>query len=148
MILLGLKRQGSLDLATHQALLVTIGVTTVCWVATAFLGPETDRQTLIDFYKKVRPFGPGWKRIREAAGISVGEATATHENIPLALLGWSAGCTVIWSSLFAVGNLLYGRFNLALLLLAVFVASGLVLLYVINKLWAKDPGAELIAASR
>lgn len=61
---------------------------------------------------------------------------ATHENIPMALLGWVAGCTVIWSSLFTVGNFLYGRTGYAFALLAVFIVSGLALLYVINRLWS------------
>jgi len=125
---------------TNYALLSTIAVTTVCWVLTAFMGPQTDRKVLIEFYRKVRPFGPGWKRIREEAGISEQETAATHENIPLALLGWSAGCTAIWSSLFTVGNFLYGRLGLALALLGVFIASGLVLIYVMNQLWANHSG--------
>jgi hypothetical protein len=142
LILLILKTQFGVEFTTHYALLTTIAVTTVCWVLTAFLGPQTDRQTLIAFYKKVRPFGPGWKCIREEAGISAQEAAATYENIPLALLGWSAGCTVIWSSLFTVGNFLYGRLGLALLLCGVFIASGLVLIYVINQLWANKSPVE------
>jgi len=136
LVLLVLKTQYGLQFSTHYALLTTIAVTTVCWMLTAFYGPQTDRQTLIAFYSKVRPFGPGWRRIRQEAGISEAEAAATHENIPLALLGWSAGCAAIWSSLFTVGNFLYGRMGLALLLLAVFIVSGLVLLFTINRLWS------------
>jgi len=147
LILLILKTQFGVGLSTHYALLITIAVTTVCWMATVFLGPQTDQQTLIAFYKKVRPFGPGWKRVREAAGISEQEAAATHENIPLALLGWSAGCAVIWSSLFTVGNFLYGRTGLALMLLSVFIVSGLILIFVINKLWANTGGRAAAAAS-
>ena len=104
----------------------------------AFLGPQTDRKTLIEFYKKVRPFGPGWRRIRVEAGISEQEAAATHENIPLALLGLTTGCALIWSSLFTVGSFLYGRMVQAGLLLVVCIVSGLVLLFIINKLWSKD----------
>ena len=129
-------------LSTHINLLITIAVTTVCWVLTAFFGPQTERGVLIEFYKKVRPFGPGWKRIREEAGISEQEAAATHENIPLAMLGWSAGCAVIWSSLFAVGNFIYGRIAQAGVLLAMFVGSTLFLLWVINKLWGKNSNAR------
>jgi hypothetical protein len=51
------------------------------------------------------------------------------------LLGWVAGCTTIWASLFAVGNYLYGRMGYAYALAAVFVVSGLVLIRVINRLW-------------
>jgi Na+/proline symporter len=127
-------------ISTHMGLLITIAVTTVCWLSTAFFAPETDRKTLIEFYKKIRPFGPGWSGIRKEAGVSLEEARATHQNIPLGLLGWVAGCTVIWSSLFTVGNFLYGRTNYALMLLGVFIASGLALLYVINQLWADNQG--------
>jgi hypothetical protein len=64
------------------------------------------------------------------------EAGATRENIPLALVGWVAGCTMIWSALFTVGNFLYGRLGYALGLFAVFAVSGAVLLRVINRVWA------------
>jgi solute:Na+ symporter, SSS family len=139
--LLVLARSG-LHLGTHVALPLTVAVTTICWVLTAYLGPETDHEVLIAFYRKVRPFGPGWTRIRDAAGISALDAQATRENIPLALLGWFTGCTVIWSALFTVGNFLYGRTGYALGLLAVFVASGLVLLRVVNRVWADSTAYE------
>jgi Na+/proline symporter len=126
-----------ISLGTHIELLVTIGFTTVCWLLTAYLGPQTDRQTLIEFYQKIRPFGPGWAPIRQELALSGKdqELEATGENIPLALLGWVSGCTAIWSSLFAVGNYLYGRMDYAYGLTAVFVVSGLVLIRVINRLW-------------
>ncbi len=129
-------RKYGMDLSTHAALLVTIGVTTVCWVATALLGPATDQATLIAFYKKVRPFGPGWTRIREAAGVTAGEARTTRENIPLALVGWMSGSILIWSSLFTVGNFLYGRMEYAYTLLGVCLLSGAVLIWVVNRLWS------------
>lgn len=133
-ILLVLKRY-DVVFSTASSLIITIIATTICWMLAAYLGPQTDRKTLIEFYKKVRPFGPGWKVIREEAGITKEEAGATHENIPLALLGWSAGCIMIWSSLFTVGNYLYGRYMYTAVLFAVFAISGLAVLYVINQLW-------------
>ena len=139
-ILLILNRNGA-DISTHIGLIVTVLFTSICWILTALFGPQTDRQTLISFYKKARPFGPGWDVIRKEAGITETAKEATGENIPMALLGWVAGCTVIWSSLFTVGNFLYGRTGYALGLLAVFLVSGGVLLYVINRLWvAKAAG--------
>src|SRR4249920_1802127 len=74
--------------STHVALLTTIAITTICWVATAYLGPETDRDVLLKFWRTVRPSGPGWTPIRQAAGRSAAEARAQGDNIPLALLGW------------------------------------------------------------
>jgi solute:Na+ symporter, SSS family len=138
-IIILILARNDIHMSTHVALLVTIAFTTVCWLLTAFLGPETDRKTLIEFYRKARPFGPGWKKVREEAGISEGEAKATGQNIPMALLGWVSGCTAIWSSLFTVGNFLYGRMTYAYILFAVFLVSGTALIYVVNKLWTKDP---------
>ncbi len=131
-----LHKQGT-NLGTHKELLITVAVTTVCWVLTALFGPETDRKTLINFYRKVHPFGPGWGPIQREAGISAAELAeeAEHENVPLALLGWVAGCSAIWTALFTVGNFLYGRNVYAGILLAVFILSTAVLTWVINKIW-------------
>ncbi len=125
-------------------LLITVGVTTVCWVATAFIAPQTDGKTLVDFYLKVRPTGPGWEPVRKAAGVSKEHARVAGDNMPMALLGWVAGCTVIWSSLFTVGNFLYGRMGTALALLFVFVVSGTALIYVVNRLWSGQGSTELV----
>jgi solute:Na+ symporter, SSS family len=139
--LLVLKGYG-VALPDPYPLLLTILVTTVCWVATAYVGPATDQATLVGFYRKVRPFGPGWRKVRLDAGIADEGPRSDRENIPLGLLGWVAGCVMIWSSLFTVGNFLYGRTAHAFGLLGVFVASGLVLLYVVQRLWADEGVTE------
>lgn len=135
-ILVGLRR-GGMVFSTDMQLLLTVIVTTICWLITAYVGPQTDKETLVNFYRKVHPFGPGWRRVRIEAGVTDEEAAAyaRTDNIPLALLGWVTGCIVIWSALFTVGNFLYHRYDYALALLAVFVIAGLVLLRVINRLW-------------
>lgn len=122
---------------THKELLMTVIFTTICWVATAYLGPQTDRETLIAFYRKVRPFGPGWAPIREAAGITASEAAeeSSGENFTLSMLGWVMGTMMIWSALFTVGNLLYGRMGVGMFLLGVFVISGGMVIWVVRRLW-------------
>jgi hypothetical protein len=134
-VFLILARNG-VHVETAVALLITVVLTTICWLTAAFLGPETDRSVLVAFYKRVRPFGPGWRRIREEAGISAQDAAATRENIPLSLLGWVTGCSAIWSSLFTVGNFLYGRMGYAIALLAVFAVSVAGLVFVMRRLWS------------
>jgi SSS family solute:Na+ symporter len=130
-------RKYGINVDTAEALLITVGFTTVCWVATAYLGPRNDPKQLVEFYRKVRPFGPGWKHVCVMAGISREEMAAdTHAaNIPLALMGWVAGCTMIWSALFTVGNFLYGRTGYAAALLAVFAASAAIVIRTVRKLW-------------
>jgi solute:Na+ symporter, SSS family len=130
--LLILKTQG-IVFNTPTALLATVAITTVCWVSTAYFGPETDRDVLIAFYRKIRPGGPGWRPIREVAG-PVAEDGSEGDDMPLALLGWLAGSTAIWSALFAEGNYLYGRMPQALFLTVVFLISSSALIFVMRRM--------------
>lgn len=139
-----LEKQQVFSATTSQRLLMTVGFTTLCWLVATYLAPPTDRRTLIQFYRKVHPAGPGWEAIRREAGLSK-NAVERADNIPMAMLGWVTGCTMIWSSLFTVGNFIYGRTGYALALLGVFVVSGLFLLRVVNHLWSTGgeiPGEE------
>ncbi|MFZ2641374.1 MAG: sodium:solute symporter family protein [Verrucomicrobiia bacterium] len=134
-----LHKTGTLHLSTHVQLLLTVAFTTICWLLTAYLGPQTDRRTLVEFYRKVHPAGPGWEPIRSEAGVSDALHRATASEVPLALLGWTLGCAMIWSALFAVGNFCYGRAGMASLLTAVFVVTGLGMVWVIRRLWRPAP---------
>jgi SSS family solute:Na+ symporter len=118
-----------------HTVLYSVALTTICWLVAAYVTPPTTRERLISFYRKVHPSGPGWRLIREAAGVTEAEGALHSDRIGQATLGWIAGCLTIWSSLFAIGNFLYGRLQLAFILTAVFVVSGLVLISVINRLW-------------
>jgi uncharacterized sodium:solute symporter family permease YidK len=131
---------------------VQVGITTVAWLVTAFVGPVTDRATLVSFVRKVKPAGPGWTAVRAEAGVS--DAEVEQENrIGAAFVGWIAGCAVIWSSLFAIGNFLYAagdptRMPTALILTGVFVVSGLVLIRVTKQLWADSVASQARADAR
>jgi hypothetical protein len=80
----------------------------------AFLGPQTDPKVLAQFFEKVHP---------------------ETENFRLELIGWVAGVAMIWSALFTVGNILYGRYGYASALALVFAISGFVVMRVVNRLW-------------
>jgi len=147
-ILLLVLRKFGVIIPTHYALILTIAVTTACWVLTTYLAPQTDRKTLIAFYKKVRPFGRGWEPIRKEAGISKAETRNTGDNFPMALIGWAAGTATIWSALFTVGNFLYGRMTYAFVLLGAFLVSGAILIWVVNRLWAPSSKPALESPGR
>lgn len=111
-------------------LLVTVFVTTVAWVAvTLATKPESD-ETLVGFYRLVRPAGPGWSDISRQAGVG-----ASPDSLPQQLLGWILGCTFIYASLFGVGSALYGLTAQALMWGVVWLASGLGLQRVVRAVW-------------
>ncbi len=134
-LLLVLKKANIYTAANHIDLLITIGVTTFCWLLAAFLAPQTDPEILVNFYTNVRPPGPGWEKVRRDANLPAHDARNQRDNIPLSLLGWFAGSILIWSALFAVGNFLYGRIGPAAMLLVVALVSGGVLLWTLSRLW-------------
>jgi SSS family solute:Na+ symporter len=132
------------DFATTT--IVQVSITTVAWLITAFVGPTTDRATLIAFVQKVKPMGAGWAELRAAAGISDAEV-AQENRIGAAFAGWISGFVVIWSSLFAIGNFLYAsgdpsRLSMAWMLTAVFAVSGFVLLRVTQQLWTDSTASQ------
>jgi Na+/proline symporter len=65
MVFLILQKNG-VQVSTHKALILSVLTTSVCWIVTAYVGPETDKAVLVDFYRKVRPSGPGWEPVRVA----------------------------------------------------------------------------------
>jgi SSS family solute:Na+ symporter len=117
-----------------QQLILTVIFTTICWLITAYVGPKTDDAVLDDFYRKIRPAGPGWKHVKARVG-TLDSAEDTAQDIPTSLLGWFAACAMIWSALFTVGNVLYERWNYAGMLFVVFVISSITVISVVRKLW-------------
>jgi Na+/proline symporter len=116
--------------ASHISLILTVAGTTLVWVTVAYTTPPTDRQTLVSFYKLVRPAGRGWDSVRAEAGVG-----PSPDSLSQSLLGWVLGCAFIYAALFGVGSALYGRTPQALLWLVVFVVSGVGLLRILPRMW-------------
>ena len=112
------------------SLISTVLATTVVWVSVTFLSPPTDRATLVNFYRLVRPAGGGWKPVVAEAGVG-----PSPDSMAQSLLGWVMGCAFIYSALFGVGSALYGRTPQALMWLVVFGLSGVSLYRIMPKLW-------------
>jgi Na+/proline symporter len=143
-----LEKTGVLPrLGFAQTTILQVGFTTLCWLIAAFVAPQTERAKLVAFYKKVHPAGPGWTDVRKEAGVSVTDAALHGDHMGKATLGWISGCAAIWSSLFAIGNFLYGRTQAAVILTVVFGLSGAVLLWVVNRLWDKNGAGAAPALS-
>jgi Na+/proline symporter len=124
------SRQGG-TIPAHISLLLTVAVTTVVWMATAYFTPGTDRATLLRFYELARPAGPGWTEIRRASG-----GLAPIDDLNAAFIGWAAGCVFVFSALFGMGHALLGNDLAAVVSAALFAGSGWVLWRLLPKLWA------------
>jgi solute:Na+ symporter, SSS family len=99
---LGLRWDGDRPRDFAYIMLVTVGLTTIVWLATTWLTrPERD-ETLAVFYRRVRPQGPGWAPVASATGLPATGSHALVGEVINALLG----CVLVYAALFGVGELL------------------------------------------
>jgi Na+/proline symporter len=114
--------QGSDPVVFAKMTLCTTGVTTLVWLGVTLLTPAEPEKTLVGFYNRVRPDVRGWKPVARASGID--EAT---RDLGTNLLSWLTGCVFVYSALFSIGQLCFGRMGPGLFLLLVCAASGVAL---------------------
>ncbi len=123
-----------LDVFDHlegwHKLLLTVGITTVGWILAAFLGPKTDRSTLISFWRLTGPGGPGWEGVRKEAG-DLGESP--QAGLGLQMMCFFLGTVAIYSALFCVGAYLYGNYMLFGTLIVALCVSAIFL----SRLWSR-----------
>jgi Na+/proline symporter len=106
-------------------LLIAVGITTVTWIVVTLLTKPEKKETLRSFYRLTRPGGPGWKRVVDEAradGDMIDEKDHGKAwEMPIQILCVFIGIIVIYSSLFAIGNYIYGNnmFATGLVVLAV-----------------------------
>jgi Na+/proline symporter len=95
-------------------MLITVGITTVVWLAVTFATQPEPAAVLESFYRRVRPGGPGWRRVSESIGFG-------RESIPggaLAWTNWIAGIVAVYATLFGIGKIVFGELPMGIGLLA------------------------------
>jgi hypothetical protein len=125
-----IARKNGLEMASHVSLIWTVAVTTVVWITVTLVTAPDDRKRLLEFYRLVRPAGPGWESIRTESGLP-----PSPDSIANSLLGWVLGCLFVYSALFGAGSYIYGRTGQALMWTVVFVVSAAGLGRLLPKLW-------------
>ena len=99
-------------------------VTTLIWLIVTYITPSDDTETLVKFYNKTKPGGPGWNIIKNNSGIS---NQKEDWIVPRGIICMIIGCISIYSALFSTGYLIYGEINLGLIFLLITIISGYLL---------------------
>jgi solute:Na+ symporter, SSS family len=121
---------GLTPIPSHVRLLLSVGITTVVWVAVTYLTRPTDAAVLQRFYRLIRPDGPGWKGVRAALreqGEVPEQEIAPRDSLTRGLLGFFLGVTMVYAVLFGIGEAVYGKSGYAIFLLALASVCGMVL---------------------
>jgi len=129
---------GFAPVATIDQLLWGVGLTTLSWVLVTLWTPAEDEQTLVSFYQKIQPGGPGWKKVLQRAaqeGVTV-DTTKKPWDVPTGILCMLFGTAAVYCLLFAAGSLVYGDYGRMGILLALTVVSTAGLFYFWRRLKA------------
>lgn len=122
----------STPLGFAQSILTTVGVTTLVWLAATLLTAPEPEEKLREFYRRVRPAGPGWRRIARLEGMP-----ERNDEIIANLANWALGIALVYATLFGIGELVFGAFGTATLLFLLAAACGAVMFWNLNRTgWA------------
>jgi solute:Na+ symporter, SSS family len=109
-------------------MLITVGITTVVWLAVTFMTAPESRQTLVDFYRRTAPSLVGWRPIAALAP-EVKPRTDGLSN----LLDWICGCVLIYGVLFGVGKVILKETALGLALIGAGALAGAIIYWDLSR---------------
>ncbi|UCD61069.1 MAG: Na+:solute symporter [Flavobacteriaceae bacterium] len=111
-------------------------VTTIIWLTATFMTQPESKSVLRDFYKKIQPGGPGWKKVIKDANSDGIEIANPEEkwSVPQGISAMVLGCVLIYTCMFATGYWIYGEIKLASILTLLAIVSGILLARTWNRM--------------
>ncbi len=114
---------------SHYELVLSVFITTLSWILVTLLTKPTENSRLLEFYKKIKPYGIGWNKFLKNNNIAV--KNKEFKESPMSdLLSMFLGIVLVYSGLFGIGYLLYGNITYSLILFFLLFISA----YKLNKI--------------
>jgi hypothetical protein len=115
------------NFSVEEKLIIGVIITSISWLIVTMITPPSSMETLQNFYKKIQPGGPGWRKVideSEKNGIMI---TGKKEkwDVPNGILCMVFGSISVYSLLFSVGYLLYNN----ILMFNIFILSCIIFTY-------------------
>ena len=116
-------------------MILGVAFTTITWIFVTLITPPSSMDTLQNFYKKIQPGGPGWKKVIEISEVNGVDITGKKEkwDVPNGILCMVFGSLSVDSILFGIGYILYGQLNLAF----TFISISILAVYLLMKFWRR-----------
>ena len=128
------------NFSVEEKLIIGVTITTISWLIVTLITPPSSMETLQNFYKKIQPGGPGWKKVieeSEAKGINI---TGKKEkwDVPSGILCMLFGSISVYSILFGIGYLLYSKTTTGIIFMLISVLSVMILMKFWKRLSTED----------
>lgn len=116
-----------------ESLFFIVSFTTIVWLLFTFLTKPVEKEHLINFYRRVRPGGIGWKRISSLVPDVRGDSGYAG-----LFLSWICGIILVYFSLFGVGKIILGDYLSGSIFTFAALLSGGIIYYILSKVgWEK-----------
>ena len=123
------------NFSVEEKLIIGVTITTISWLTITMITPPSSMDVLQNFYKKIQPGGPGWKKIvkeSEDSGVII-SGKKEKWDVPSGILCMVFGSISVYSVLFGVGYILYSKTTLGL----VFVIISAISVLLLMKFWKR-----------
>jgi len=117
-------------LKEYAELLIGVGVTTFSWLLVTILTKPTDDDKLMEFYKKIKPYGVGWNGFINKLNIkrTNDKGDSAMRDLFLVFLG----VLMVYFGLFGIGYILYNQMVIGVLLLILSSISFIITNYIMS----------------
>lgn len=109
------------------SMLITVSATTLIWMTVMWLTPAESDETLRSFYRRVRPDGPGWRRIAQQEGVQ------SPGRLGDLFVSWLLGCGLVYLFLIGIGKLVFGQWQSGLSYLALGALAGIIIFWLLER---------------
>ena len=123
------------NFSVEEKLIIGVIITTISWLIVTLITPPSNMETLQNFYKKIQPGGPGWKKVieeSESKGITI-SGKKEKWDVPSGILCMLFGSISVYSILFGIGYILYSQTTTGIIFLVISVLSVIALM----KFWKR-----------
>jgi len=119
-------RLGFHSIDTWVKLIIGIGITTLLWISVSLLTKPSNDEKLLTFYKKIRPYGPGWKGFISHMTKKRGSEFTIEKfrgDFIQKLLNIFVGTILVYSFLFSIGFILEKNTTFSIISITMFTIS-------------------------
>ncbi|WP_299823527.1 sodium:solute symporter family protein [uncultured Pontibacter sp.] len=112
-----------LGLEFPNSFFLTVGFTSIAWIAATFLTRATPMAKLQAFYEKIQPDG-AWAPVRKSLGLPKPKTKVFH-----LLIGWISAAVMVYSTLFLIGDFIFQNYTRFAMWLVFALVAGFTMVY-------------------
>ena len=123
------------NFSVEEKLIIGVTITSISWLVVTMITPPSNMETLQNFYKKIQPGGPGWKKVIEESELQGINIVGTKEkwDVPSGILCMLFGSISVYSILFGIGYILYSQTTTGIMFMIISVIS----VFALMKFWKR-----------